>query len=80
VRCDQLAGLDPSDEHGQPADDADVVAGAADADREQRADGGQAAGQAKRLPQQNRGRRGPARPRRAQHRACAPHASHGDRG
>ncbi len=53
---------------------------AADADREQRADGREAAGQAKCLPQQNRGRRGPARPGHARHRACASHAPHGDRG
>ena len=80
VRRDQLAGRRPVGEHAQPAEHPRLRSRAADADREQRADGRETAGQAKCLPQQNRGRRGPARPGGAQHRVCASHASHGDRG
>ena len=80
MRREGLAVGQPPGERGQPAEHARARSLTADADGKQRADGCEAAGQAKCLPQQNRGRRGPARPGRAQHRACAAHAPHGDRG
>jgi hypothetical protein len=80
VRGEQFAGRQPGRQHRQPAQDSRLRSWAADTDREQRAHGREAAGQAKSLPQQNRGRRGPAWPGNPQHRMRAAHAPHGDRG
>ena len=63
MRREELAGCQLAAEHAEAAEHSGGPRSRrVNAYGEERADRGQAAGEAKCLPQQNRGRRGPARP------------------